>query len=394
VITDIDENKQIRNELKKTYKELQEIIKEKEQAEKFNNLIFESNPDCIFVKDTEFRIALANQNFINLYPKEKQDKVIGYTTLEEYRPDEVDMFLEMDKKAFFDGFSETIETITFPDGICRTLHTKKIRFEGVNNEQYILGIATDVTERKEMEERLIKAKELAESANKAKSKFLSSMSHEFRTPLNTLLGFSQLLAMDTEHPLTQDQLESLSYVINSGQQLLRMIDNVLDFSKFETSNLVLTIEDIDVNTLITDVCHMLQSQADTQFITLDNQAPEDSSPLVITSDRQKVTQVLLNIVSNAIKYNNGKGTISLSAHKTNDGKVRLSVSDTGDGIPQKSFPALFEPFNRLDKENSATEGTGIGLSICKQLVEFMDGEIGMFQNPEKGMTFWVEFEQA
>ena len=394
MITDFDENKQLDNALKKTSEELQEIIKEKEQAEKFNTLIFENNPDCIFVKDTEFRIALANQNFLNMYPKEKQDKVIGYTTLEDYSPDEVEMFLEMDKKAFFEGFSETTETITFPDGVCRTLHTKKIRFEGVNNEQYILGIATDVTESKKMEDKLIKAKELAESANKAKSKFLSSMSHEFRTPLNTLLGFSQLLAMDTEHPLTQDQLELLSHVINSGQELLSLIDNVLDFSNFEAGNLVLTIEDIDVNMLIADVCHMLQPQANTQSITLDNHAAADSYPLVITSDRQKVMQVLLNIVSNAIKYNSEKGTITLSAHKTNDGKVRVSISDTGDGIPQESFPALFEPFNRLDREGLAIEGTGIGLSICKQLVEFMDGEIGVFQNPEKGLTFWVEFEQA
>ena len=104
--------------------------------------------------------------------------------------------------------------------------------------------------------------------------------------------------------------------------------------------------------------------------------------------------MLLNIVSNAIKYNSEKGTITLSAHKTNDGKVRLSIRDTGDGIPQESFPALFEPFNRLDREGSAIEGTGIGLSICKQLVEFMDGEIGVFQNPEKCLTFWVEFERA
>lgn len=315
--------------------------------------------------------------------------MIGYTTLEDYYPDEVDIFLEMDKKAFFDGFSETTETITFPDGVCRTLHTKKIRFEGVNNEQYILGIATDVTERMEMEDKLIKAKELAESANKAKSKFLSSISHEFHNPLNAVIGFSQLLASDTEHPLTQEQLESLSHVINSGQTLLRLIDNILDFSKIETGNMSLTIEEFDVNILFADICHILQPEAYSQRITLDIQTPDAS--VVITSDHQKVKQVLLNIVSNAIKYNSEKGTITLSASKTSDGKVRISISDTGDGIPQESFPALFEPFNRLDRENSNIEGAGIGLSICKQLVEVLNGEIGVFQNPEKGMTFWVEF---
>lgn len=154
LIADINETKFSEDLLKKTSAELQKIIIEKEQSEKFNNLIFENNPDSIFVKDTKFRIVSANQNFINMYPKEKQKKVIGYTTLEDYKPDEVDLFLEMDKKAFTDGFSETVETVNFPDGVCRVFHTKKIRFEGNNNEQYILGICKDVTEQKQFEEKL------------------------------------------------------------------------------------------------------------------------------------------------------------------------------------------------------------------------------------------------
>lgn len=148
---------------KNTYEELQKIIKEKDLTEKLHTLTFENNPDCIFVKDAEFRIVLANQNFINMYPKEKQDKIIGYTTLEDYRPGEVDLFLELDKKAFSDGFSETIETINFPSGICRVLHTKKIRFEGNNNEQYILGICHDITERKQAQEALLRQQAFLEA---------------------------------------------------------------------------------------------------------------------------------------------------------------------------------------------------------------------------------------
>jgi signal transduction histidine kinase len=219
------------------------------------------------------------------------------------------------------------------------------------------------------------------------------MSHELRTPLTAVLGFSQLLTSDTEHPLIEEQLEELSYVISSGKRLLSLVNGVLDLAKIETGNTNVTIEDVNVKTLIAIVCTMIKPQADTLFITIHNQT-SNSSDFEIKADDAKIKQALLNIASNAINYNSEKGTVTLSAHKVDAGKVRISISDAGEGVTQKSFSVLFEPFNRLDRVNSTTEAAGIGLSICKQLVELMGGEIGVFHNPDKGMTFWVEFEKA
>ena len=240
---------------------------------------------------------------------------------------------------------------------------------------------------------LVIAKNEAEEYSQSKSQFLSLMCHEMRTPLNAILGFSQLLASDTEHSLTEEQLEDLSYVMEGGKRLLSLINDVLDLAKIETSNTNVTIEDVNVKALISNVCTMIKPQADTLFITIDNQT-SNGSDFEIKVDDAKVKQALLNIASNAIKYNSEKGTVTLSAHEVGAGKVRISISDAGEGIPEKSFPALFKPFNRLDRVNSTIEGAGIGLSICKQLVELMGGEIGVFHNPDKGMTFWVEFEKT
>ncbi len=236
---------------------------------------------------------------------------------------------------------------------------------------------------------LRQAKELAEQANRAKSQFLSSMSHELRTPMNAVLGFSQLLQSDTVNPLTEDQIDSVNYIQQSGNHLLNLINDVLDLSRIETGNLDINIEIFDIKKLLQQVFNLNISEVERHGLTMTN-ATIDGPPLWVQADKQKTTQVLLNLISNAIKYNCAGGSIILQLSALDNGNVRICVVDSGEGVEEQQIPLLFQPFVRLGKENTSIQGTGIGLSISKELVEKMEGTIDAFLNPEQGMTFWVE----
>jgi len=256
------------------------------------------------------------------------------------------------------------------------------------NPLTMTGFHTDISARKAMEAELLQEKETAEKANQAKSEFLSSMSHELRTPLNAILGFAQLMADDPNEPLSEEQQENIEFILSSGQHLLSLINDVLELASIEAKEVDLQIKAIALSSALTDAISLLKPIAAKTNIVI-NDIAEDLN-FTVLADNIKLKQVLLNLISNAIKYNKPNGTIRLNCETINNTHVRINVCDTGIGIPENQQQKLFTAFNRLGQENSSIEGTGIGLLVTKELVEMMHGTLGFESIEAQGSCFWFE----
>lgn len=251
------------------------------------------------------------------------------------------------------------------------------------------AVARDVTARKQLEAALESAHREAEAANRAKSEFLSRMSHELRTPLNAILGFAQLLGMDH---LDNDQRESADQILKGGWHLLDLINEVLDLSRIETGQLPISPEPVDLGEVIADAVALIGPLATARGIAVHvgSIAPGQH----VLADRQRLKQVLLNLLSNAVKFNRPSGSVRIACQPAGTEVLRLSVTDEGPGISPAQEARLFTPFDRLGAEGGTTEGTGLGLSLSKALVEAMGGTIGVDSAPGEGSTFWLELPVA
>jgi PAS domain S-box-containing protein len=251
-------------------------------------------------------------------------------------------------------------------------------------------VLTDITSDKQNEEVLNRAKEEAERANRAKSDYLSRMSHELRTPLNAILGFAQLLEMG--HLEAKNQ-ENVAQILKAGRHLLSLINEVLDISRIESGRLSLSVEPVQAQLVVQEALAMIATQASARQVRVTNETASGKLYYVL-ADQQRLKQVLLNLLSNAIKYNRSGGAVSVSAEDTKQGRVRINISDTGNGIARDKLSLLFQPFERLGAEQTDVEGTGIGLALSKRLVELMAGSIGIESEPGVGTTFWLELPAA
>ena len=247
----------------------------------------------------------------------------------------------------------------------------------------------NITKRKDAESNIILAKEEAEKASQAKTNFLAHISHEIRTPMNSILGFTELMSMDSDNPLPDYHREKLNQVSSSGKHLLKIINELLDLSSIESGHLKLSIKEVDIIPVIEDVVSTCQLLADKNNIHIEHNT-ELNDKVLIDVDLIRIKQVILNLVSNAIKYNKPNGTVVISYDKSHNQKLRLGIKDDGPGIPQEKADKVFKPFERFHPEAENIEGTGIGLTISKQLIELMYGEIGFESNADKGTYFYID----
>ena len=234
---------------------------------------------------------------------------------------------------------------------------------------------------------LAMAMEEARSANYAKSAFLSSMSHELRTPLNAILGFAQILSSDRLPSTLAQKKEFAGHILKSGRHLLTLINEILDLAKVESGTVSLSLEPVALQAILQECRDMIAPLASQRGIGM--AFPGDCA-LNVLADRTRLKQILLNLLSNALKYNRAQGAVSIDCVPQPGGRVRISVCDTGIGLDAAQVALLFQPFNRLGQEGGTEEGSGIGLVVTKRLVELMDGSIGVSSEPGVGSTFWIE----
>jgi PAS domain S-box-containing protein len=266
--------------------------------------------------------------------------------------------------------------------------------------QGVFAAARDVTERKRFEQALQEsnvelesAKSAAEKANLAKSDFLSSMSHELRSPLNAILGFAQL--MESASPLPSgSQAESIAQILQAGWHLLKLINEILDLAVIESGKVSLSSESVALSELMSECQAMMEPQAQQHGITMTFPEFSDGNSFFVRADRTRLKQIIINLLSNAIKYNKEHGTVVVNCSTSNAQLIRISVADSGAGLSAEKRAHLFQPFNRLGQEAGGVAGTGIGLVVTKRLAELMEGGLGVESIEGKGSVFWCELMSA
>ena len=260
---------------------------------------------------------------------------------------------------------------------------EKIQIRDLSLEDYSNNLEKEVELRTH---ELESAKNLAEQANHAKSDFLSSMSHELRTPLNAILGFSQMLDLDSEE-LSDLQNQNVQEIFNAGRHLLVLINEVLDLAKIESGKFEVSIEETHLDELLFQCFSLVKPSIEASGLTFKDNATGDDYR--VYADFTRLKQVIINLLSNAGKYNTKNGSVEVKTVRINDNQLRIKIIDTGRGLSKRDITRLFSPFVRLSNDPTV-EGTGIGLVIVKHLMEAMNGSVGVESELGKGSTFWID----
>ena len=355
--------------------------------------IIDGTDSTIFIKDCDSRYLLINPAGAALLGSTPEE-VVGQQDDAFFGPENSRQTALHDREIMDSGQSRTYESRDVLNGVEHDfLCTKSPYRDAAGNLLGVIGIVREITEQRRAAEALRLAKEEAEKANRAKSDFLSRMSHELRTPLNAILGFGQLLEMSE---VNRRESESVGHILKAGRHLLGLIDEVLALSRIEAGRMDLSLEPVAVAEMAQECLSLVRRQAAERGIHCENLCgdPDSGETCYVLADRQRLRQVLLNLLSNAVKYNREGGRLRIgcrceAAVEGNGPCLRLEVSDTGMGLSATDIGRLFTPFERLNAEQSFIEGTGLGLSLSKGLIEAMHGTIGVDSVPGEGSTFWL-----
>ena len=348
--------------------------------------VLDNSPAGIYVRDIEGRYVMVNKE-LELILGRPRDLILGRTP-SEFLPPRMAARLADHDAAVFSTRSKVVfeETVPGEDG-ARVFQSAQIPLFGDGGELVgLCGISADVTDRKNSEETVKLAQMEADRANRAKSDFLSRMSHDLRTPLNAVIGFAQLLELEGVEP---SQVEAVRQILSGARHLLDLINEVLEISRIETGHLPLSTESVDILEVIESTVSLLRPLAEKRGVRIETRTAA-GAPECVLADRSRVGQVLLNFLSNAIKYNREDGIVTVAMSRSESGQCRVAVSDQGQGIPASKLHLLFMPFERLGAEATSIEGTGLGLAVCKGLIEAMQGTVGADSIPDHGSTFWME----
>lgn len=345
--------------------------------------ILKNSPACLFVKDPndDFRYLYWNEAMAN-HTKVPTESAIGKTDIEIFpNAADVDHFHRDDLNLISENrtvnFQEEFEAA---DGKKRTVHTIKTLIPTDDDKiPLILGVSWDITDLKNIQNELTKAKEQAEHNDRSKSQFVANMGHEIRTPINAIVGFSELL---TEESLdVEDKKEYLNIIKMNNELLQQLISDILDLSKIEAHMLEFNYEHVNLNLLCSYLVTTYEMHSDLKVPIVFN---EETPQYYVYSDEKRIQQIITNFMNNAIKFTH-EGEIEIGLVLLNESTIEISVRDTGPGISKEKLPNIFDRFVKL---NSRVNGTGLGLAICKNLVEQLGGNIGIDSEEGQGSRFW------
>ncbi len=349
------------------------------EFQKEMNAFLDNVPAVIALRQIDGRLRWANRRAMEQFGLADMDRE-HVSAFDVVTAPTAQRLVDIDNEVVSTGrtIEEDLE-LPMADGELHHFHLVKFPLRDGDDNIYAIGsVANDITEQ-------VEANREAERANRAKSDFLSRMSHELRTPLNAILGFGELLRLDDLDVLQRDNAD---HIVEAGRHLLDLIDEVLDITRIESGLLRLSLEPVALSDLIREVTRLVGPVAERAAIRL---TVETVDPAVhVRADRMRLRQVLLNLLSNGIKYNAPGGRVVVSFEVTEQGRARVVVADTGQGISANSMSRLFQPFERLGAESSLVQGTGLGLALARQLMTLMHGTIGAHSEAGVGSRFWIE----